>query len=477
MRFSQFTVVFQRGNKTCLFKTTTSGIVLLPASTYASLSRRSLSGLTLPQRLKLVREAMLVPSPEQEAQEYYLRYMKEKQNHPLWILTITPTYACNLSCTHCVQYDFDKSQRITDETTVSVLNFARHLLGDKATAGIWAWFYGGEPFMCPRHGAKIIDGLRQICAEWNVRSYFAVTTNGTLVTRKASRPMVEGMNYFYTGMAQSREAQARERPYTDGRNSYEAVLKGLALAAQLGKQIKVRFNVSEPEKIPRDMPVVLNDILRAFGGELYGRIAFTFKVLRPPDIDRASIQVQEEMSHKHHILETIVRDAQKDSPWPSKHFSRPGKHVFLRTAFPVTPGAGGCGFELCCEYVRGNRFAIRPDGRLQMCHVRENDPGLLFGNVSDPERALSHGRYLRVVNFSPYADPVCRDCAYLPMCLSKCPLGIIDQDAPTLRTEGCRQECNNTVNRYINDVLQERGADASLLVSTATEADMVQDDC
>ena|GEM_PF-4432506 len=477
MRFSQYTVVSRRSEKTCLFNTRTSNIVLLPGLAYQSLSEKSLSGLTLPQRMDLIKQGMLVPSPQREAQEYYLRYMKERQKYPMWILTLTPTYACNLGCTHCVQYDFDKTEKMTYETVESVLEFMRYLLDNRGTAGIWVWFYGGEPFVCPGQCEKVIEGVKRICSEYGMRSYFAVTTNGTLLTAKASRGMVDGMDYFYTGMAQSRQAQGRERPYLDGRNSYDAVMEGMALAAKLGKRIKVRFNVSEPEKIPRDMPVVLNDLLRAFGGELYQTIRFTFKILRPRDIDVSSPKVQEEMSRKHHSLETIVRDAQKNSPWPGKHFSKPGKHVFLKTAFPVTPGVGGCGFELCCEYVRGNRFALRPDGRLEMCHVRENDPGLIFGHVSDPEQALSYGRYLRIMNFSPYLDPVCRKCAYLPMCLVKCPLGVIDQDEPTLRTGSCRQECREAVDHYINDVLTLRGADESLLVPISASSDIVGDDC
>jgi radical SAM protein with 4Fe4S-binding SPASM domain len=102
------------------------------------------------------------------------------------------------------------------------------------------------------------------------------------------------------------------------------------------------------------------------------------------------------------------------SPWPMEKFRLPhGSSI-------MPPPLSEVGFITMCDYFRGSGVAVAPGGEHYLCAQHTEVPEYKMGHIAKP--LYSNARYLKIVNASPFADPVCATCAYVPYCyVKKCP--------------------------------------------------------
>ena len=140
---------------------------------------------------------------------------------------------CNLSCTYCYVYEMADqgwrglpqrmSKPVADKTVERIAEHAeRHGL-----TSVDVILHGGEPLLAGADWlADLVGSLRaRVPARVNV----AMQTNGTLL----DRPMLAALKRLEIGVGVSldgdEEATGRHRRYANGRNSFDAVGKGIDL--------------------------------------------------------------------------------------------------------------------------------------------------------------------------------------------------------------------------------------------------------
>jgi uncharacterized protein len=140
---------------------------------------------------------------------------------------------CNLSCSYCYVYEladqsWQRQPKSMDSSTAATVveRIAEHAAAHQLDS-VDVILHGGEPLLAGEAWlASFIAVLRaRVPTEVNV----AVQTNGTLLTR----PMLESLSRLRVSVGVSldgdSDATGRNRGYRDGRNSFDAVAKGLAL--------------------------------------------------------------------------------------------------------------------------------------------------------------------------------------------------------------------------------------------------------
>lgn len=140
---------------------------------------------------------------------------------------------CNLACSYCYVYELeDQAWRhlpmSMDSSTAAkvVERIAEHAARHKLDS-VDVIVHGGEPLLAGEAWlANLVASLRaRVPAQVNV----AVQTNGTLL----SRPMLEALSRLDVSIGVSldgdSEATGRNRSYRNGRNSFDAVARGLLL--------------------------------------------------------------------------------------------------------------------------------------------------------------------------------------------------------------------------------------------------------
>src|SRR6266850_5794465 len=85
-----------------------------------------------------------------------------------------------------------------------------------------------------------------------------------------------------------------------------------------------------------------------------------------------------------------------------------------------------------CGAVGSNGFVCTPEGEIHKCGLEVDDSSRAIGHLSAP---LDHGADTarRFANYSPFRNPTCRECSFLPTCLGGCPRDQLNLRVPQLK--------------------------------------------
>jgi radical SAM protein with 4Fe4S-binding SPASM domain len=331
------------------------------------------------------------------------------------------------------------------------------------------WLYGGEPLISVEQCLRVISGAREVTRRLGVYLQVMATTNGTLIASPRTRALVENIDLFYVALSESRDAHGVQRPYVGGKNGYGDTLEGIAFAAKLGKKLIVRLNVTGRAGIVENLGTVMNDLHTAMGNVAYDDIKFEFHsfiyqptcgVTRPQEYEaqsgRALVLPGRGQSEKVRpssleMLEVLpeLEQVARQSPWPMEKFRLPhGSSI-------MPPPLSEVGFITMCDYSRGSGVAVAPGGEHYLCAQYAEIPEYRMGHITKP--LYSNARYLKIVNASPFDDPVCAMCAYVPYCyVKKCAHEL--QDAHRTKDGQVRYAnvpaCRRAANRAFADLVR-----------------------
>ncbi|MBO4903359.1 MAG: radical SAM protein [Lachnospiraceae bacterium] len=140
------------------------------------------------------------------------------------------TKSCNLNCVYCFRELSRSSHQMTDEMLDRIVNsISDHALRNSGQMiGVQVW--GGEPLL----RADRIKRIKQIFNERKVTVDLSIETNGTLITDEIAVMLKE--NDIRVGISIDGDAfiQNRQRPFADGTDSYNSVLRGIKALKDAG---------------------------------------------------------------------------------------------------------------------------------------------------------------------------------------------------------------------------------------------------
>jgi uncharacterized protein len=387
------------------------------SSLSAGLSRRVLDGATLSgleQRI-LAGKGMLVPEGLDERGRLFAEFSLRKHNSSLLSLIVAPSYRCNCACPDCFQRDFDKTAVMEARTRAAVVDLLEHAVRMRNPARALLWLSGGEPFACARECLDLAERASARCAEQRVPLTLATTTNGTLITATSGRELARRLDLFYVSLSESAAAQHAQRPFTGGGSSYDAVLRGLAHLGELDKQVIVRFNVASGARGCESVRATLDELYRALGGVAHPRFSFEFSALLCfKEKCFSDPETSTEARAGLGAMAPALLELAQSTAWPRNAFRLPSFHTL--------PGMHDDEHFEVCDFLRGDSFYVTPSGEAYFCTTKAHDPRYRLGRVQDAHAFFLDPGFTRILNFDPWQDPRCRECALMPLCLTSCPL-------------------------------------------------------
>lgn len=163
--------------------------------------------------------------------------MRDYEIKPVRNAIVMLTNQCNCRCVYC--FEQRKPGRMSLDTAKDTLRF----LHRSGSPNVGFTFFGGEPML-------EFDSVIVPLVEWSKTTFdrptrFAMTTNGTLLTRERLDFLKAHNIRFMLSMDGASTAQGKNRPLADGSNSFDAIAPHIPYLLQLWPNQSFRETLTE----------------------------------------------------------------------------------------------------------------------------------------------------------------------------------------------------------------------------------------
>ena len=338
-----------------------------------------------------------------------------KEGGPL-ILTIIPTFACNLGCGYC--FVGKKQGSMSIETEDEVLAFVRRYLEEEDVPGVEVDWFGGEPLVAHKGIIRMSRKLIALCAERGVSYNAQIVTNGTLLTPEMADELVacrvdrvqitvDGFEDTHNQRRPWKHAERKRLPVlgaaAEARSSFAEVLRGVEAA--VGRfAVRLRINVDR------------NNLDQVFGLlELFDRRGW----LAPEKRFYPYLAPVRDYTHAASSGWSMSDDCGTE---PYYEVQARWIDILHARGIPVVKESL-YGFpeprSQPCGAVTARNWVINDDGTLHKCGLDMDTDERSVGKLGQVIRADNeNAKYWQ--GYDHFADPMCRDCRALPLCLGGC---------------------------------------------------------
>ena len=368
-----------------LYSTKTSALILIPKDLYEEMERGGLS----PEEEKTLKElGFLVEDQEKERDEIIGLY--EKIDIPYLQIILVLNLDCNFSCRYCFEGDEKTGLYMSAEVLDRAIDFIANRLDDK-TSELQLALYGGEPLLDPVLAKEALQRARGLCEEMGIGFRASIVTNGSLLDRDLTKELSGlGLQKARITLDGPPEIHNYFRPFKDGKDSFDSILKNLKQSIDLIERIEIGGNYSRENY--REFPKLL-DILMKEG-------------ITPEKVEM--IRFEPIMKQPQGISRYRGGCSSINEPWVAE------AGLFLREEI-LKRGYKTRRIEpIFCMVNNKRSFIINWDGGLYKC------PGFLgikrfqIGDVFDGVKGME------AYNPSRWKNKRCASCVYLPLCFGGC---------------------------------------------------------
>jgi len=338
-----------------------------------------------------------------------------KEGGPL-VLTISPTFACNLDCGYC--FVGKKQGNMSLETERQVLAFVRKNLAEQDIPSVEVDWFGGEPLIAHKNIGRLSRALIELCGEFGVPYHAQVITNGTLMTPEVADELVacrvdrvqitiDGFEATHNERRRWKAGNRTHLPMLESsgpaRSSFTETLRGVGVA--VGRfAVRLRINVDR-----NNLGQAL-DLLAMFDDRGWLKRDLRFYPYLAPVRDYT------------HAAETgwSIQDDCGTAAF-YEVYSR-WLEVLNERGIPVVKESL-YGFpeprSQPCGAVTARNWLINDDGTLHKCGLDIDTDARAVGKLGDlPDPNNENTKYWD--GYDHFADATCRSCRALPLCLGGC---------------------------------------------------------
>lgn len=312
------------------------------------------------------------------------------------VITIAPTYACNMKCEYCFQHERCEPM-MSKEIANIVLKSAIQIISKYKAAHI-TWF-GGEPLLAIGVIEYLSKGLIDFCSLHNISYTADIITNGTLLNQENARRLhnckVTNIQITLDGITHD-----NVRKMKDGSSSYETIVKNIVQNAD-DFILVVRSNVSENNvdgiKEMIDDLMVHHALAHKIYFSYYPVSNFEGKTSKGCNY-RPFCNLNSYSVHLVGLIEHILKYQSLESI----------TNMFLR---PST---------IPCEVISKDTVCFDAYGDVYKCGLAMQNTDMKIGNILDNSITdiLNNGDQNGWLSFQ--WDDECKSCNFLPMCHSGC---------------------------------------------------------
>lgn len=324
------------------------------------------------------------------------------------VLTINPTFACNLGCSYC--FVGKKQGLMTRETEQELISFVKGYLTSNDVPSVNVDWFGGEPLLARKSMERLSTAFLSLCEEYSVPYRAQVITNGTLLTREiASKLATWGIDRIQITLDGDKVTHNTRRPWKGrsasviARSSYDDSLSGIENV--IGKfAVRLRLNVDR-----RNLEEAFS-LLSMFDhrGWLAPEMQFYPYPSMVSDYTEAAVGEWSptEACYTEHFYDVHRR-------WLDFLNARGVPVVNERLyGFPEPT-------TIACGAVSERGWVVNFDGQLHKCGFDCDSDSRAVGSLG--KALVQEDEDLKYwTTYKPIADPVCRECPALPVCLGGC---------------------------------------------------------
>ena len=313
-------------------------------------------------------------------------------------VTILTTYQCNFGCVYCFEERVKKDKLLDQTTANQIIEWLKHKVEEKRPELLRLVFYGGEPLMNPKPILDISRTLNNWCSEKGIKFVFGIVTNGSLIKENLVDEMLKsGLSSIRVTLDGDREHHDRNRPFLDGRGSFDAIIKNISAIID-----KVRIEISGNfDKNNLGSFSALLDYLEHKGlSKKIGKILFAPIVARLGEPGKSHTPPSVEMVGCHSLSNELSDDAIRL------------RRELIERGYNVDPAA----VVTSCPMGHDNSMVvIDPYGDIYKCEAFVGRQDFSIGNVSE-----NSFNYRQVEFMTANTWKQCLDCVYVPMCGGGC---------------------------------------------------------
>lgn len=338
-----------------------------------------------------------------------------KDDGPL-VLTLSPTFACNLDCGYC--FVGKKQGTMSIETEQQILDFVRKNLEEQKLPAVEVDWFGGEPLIAHKNISRLSRALIELCTAHGVPYHAQIITNGTLMTPDLAEELkachVDRVQITLDGFEQTHNQRRRWKrggrthlavlgADSSSRSSFVDTLRGVEVA--IGKfAVRLRVNVDR-----NNLDQAL-DLLAMFDerGWLKPELRFYPYLAAVRDYTHA---VETGWS----IADDCGTNAffEVSARW-LEFLSQRGIPVVKESLYGYPePRSQPCGA------MTARNWLINDDGTLHKCGLDIDTDARAVGKLGElPDASNPNAKYWN--GYDHFADPTCQSCRALPLCLGGC---------------------------------------------------------
>jgi uncharacterized protein len=241
--------IVERNGEYCLFRVTDMAAVPVgKALAEAVLQMLPSPGMLIPDALmkELTECGLVTPADDSEKESSDPSAATETQTAsdlPVTNIILFLTQACNMRCTYCYGNGGEYGERsiMTWETAVEAVDWlVKNSLDEKK---IHICFFGGEPLMNFSLMRQVVAYAKEQAAGKGKQITFNMTTNGSLITNKIITFLQEEKIEPLISFDGPPEIQNRQRPFKNGRGSYNRVYANIRKLRRVFPKLMARATV------------------------------------------------------------------------------------------------------------------------------------------------------------------------------------------------------------------------------------------
>ncbi|MCX8026774.1 MAG: SPASM domain-containing protein [Thermodesulfovibrionales bacterium] len=180
--------------------------------------------------------------PLSEDEVEHRKKILEQEDYQLTGLWLGLAHSCNLGCRYCFanspKYLKTNYLLMSQETAFKGIDF---LLNQSPEAEEYdIIFFGGEPLLNLELLKKVID----YTTKSSKRFHYSITTNGTLLNRDVFEYLKENDVSMMISVDGSEEIHNRNRPYKNGRPSWQDIVENIKSIPNVGDYIMARVTIT-----------------------------------------------------------------------------------------------------------------------------------------------------------------------------------------------------------------------------------------
>ncbi|MCC6559407.1 MAG: radical SAM protein, partial [Polyangiaceae bacterium] len=270
------------GAGSTLLRSTVTGVAALVSPAMHRALEEGVEDLTcLPaETARVLAEHFIVPDREIDAARMLERIRTTAAQRRLVSVTLMTTGACNMACRYCFQNDLlPDHKHFKPELVEPFVGWVVRTVAERGARALMMHFYGGEPLLNFPVIEEVATRLRTESIRRRVQWHMTLTTNGSLMTRKAADRLAQmGCSLAIISLDGPPEVQDHRRPLkVHQQSSFERVLGGIKSALRRF-DVLLRTNIDHQNK---DQLAELVRLLEAEGLLHHPRLFHSLEAVGP----------------------------------------------------------------------------------------------------------------------------------------------------------------------------------------------------